>query len=227
MDRPASSAAEDVSRSKAALLRTIRPLRPEDLVLGQYSRYREEEGVAPHSNASTFAACVLSLNSERWSGVPVLMRAGKGLRASGTFVRVHFKGGTWSEGGTGGVLTLRVQPDPGYSLAVGLADLKFSYGGRLLHMILLCINNRPVDCPGEPLPDAYEVVLRALLDRDHKYFISENEVLASWAVFDSALASAEDSKLQPLVYQTGSEGLMHEVRDLASKHGVFWSDTPF
>ena len=129
MDAPRSQSAKDLSESKTRLLRAIRPLRHEDLVLGQYAGYRQETGVPSASNAATFAACVLHVDSDRWRDVPVLLKAGKGLCASGTFARVHYR----AEGEAH--FTLRVQPNPGYSLRLHLdrspEDLKFSYGGDL------------------------------------------------------------------------------------------------
>ena len=128
MDAPRSLSAQDLSVRKTELIRAILPLRDEDLVLGQYAGYRQEAGVPPTSNAATYAACVLHIDNERWRGVPVLLRAGKGLVASGTFARVHYRADGESH------LTLRVQPDPGYSMRLSLdrhpADLTFSYGGN-------------------------------------------------------------------------------------------------
>ena len=130
MDAPRSPSAEDLSASKTALLQAILPLRPEDLVLGQYAGYRQEAGVPSTSNAATYAACVLFVNNDRWRGVPILLKAGKGQVASGTFARVHYRAGGEAH------LTLRVQPDPGFRLRLRLdphpADLRFSYGGDRL-----------------------------------------------------------------------------------------------
>ena len=57
--------------------RAIRPLTPEDTVRGQYEGYHEVEGVDPRSTTETFVAVRLVVDSWRWAGVPVLIRAGK------------------------------------------------------------------------------------------------------------------------------------------------------
>ncbi|CAJ1445719.1 unnamed protein product, partial [Effrenium voratum] len=43
------------------------------------------------SKCPTFAACVLHLDNERWSNVPIIMKAGKSLERRSTIVRLQFK----------------------------------------------------------------------------------------------------------------------------------------
>ena len=53
--------------------------------LGQYTAcdgkkgYKDDETVPQDSKCPTFAACVLTVDNERWRGVPFLLSAGKGL----------------------------------------------------------------------------------------------------------------------------------------------------
>src|ERR1700758_548452 len=62
---------------KSRLVRAIPPLTPEDAVRGQYEGYHEVEGVDPRSTTESFVAIRLMVDSWRWAGVPVLIRAGK------------------------------------------------------------------------------------------------------------------------------------------------------
>ena len=43
----------------------------------------------PGSKAPTFAACKLTINNERWAGVPFVLRAGKALNERGVLVRMQ------------------------------------------------------------------------------------------------------------------------------------------
>ena len=54
-------------------------LSPDDIVLGQFEGYRDEEGVAPGSDVETFTALRLEIDSWRWAGVPFYLRTGKRL----------------------------------------------------------------------------------------------------------------------------------------------------
>jgi glucose-6-phosphate 1-dehydrogenase len=91
MEAPSSTYAEAIRDEQAKVLRTVRPLRPEDLVLGQFRGYRDEPDVAPDSQVPTFAALRLFVDSWRWDGVPFYVRAGKCLARSVTEVVVELR----------------------------------------------------------------------------------------------------------------------------------------
>src|SRR3989454_317333 len=84
MEPPATTYHESIRDEQVKVFRMIRPLRPEDLVRGQFRGYRKEEGVAPDSAVETFAAVRLHIDSWRWDGVPFFIRAGKCLAATTT-----------------------------------------------------------------------------------------------------------------------------------------------
>ncbi|HEY8741919.1 MAG TPA: glucose-6-phosphate dehydrogenase, partial [Chloroflexota bacterium] len=76
MDAPIELEHEAIRDEKVRILKAMRPLAPEDLVRGQFRGYCQEEGVAPDSQVETFAAVRLHLDTWRWAGVPILIRAG-------------------------------------------------------------------------------------------------------------------------------------------------------
>jgi glucose-6-phosphate 1-dehydrogenase len=61
------------------------------VIRGQFVGYRDEDGVAPDSNVETFVALRLHVDSWRWAGVPVYIRAGKKLNVTATEVFVALK----------------------------------------------------------------------------------------------------------------------------------------
>src|SRR4030095_8154485 len=67
------------------------PLKAKNVVRGQFRGYRKENGVAPDSKVETFAALQLSVDSWRWPGGTVSLRAGKSLPVTCTeiVVRLH------------------------------------------------------------------------------------------------------------------------------------------
>src|SRR5690606_37669354 len=79
MEPPVAADSETIRDEKHKVLRAIRPLTPQDVVLGQFRGYRQEEGVAASSRVETFAAVRLFIDSWRWQGVPFYIRAGKRL----------------------------------------------------------------------------------------------------------------------------------------------------
>ena len=77
--------------SKSRVLGALRPLTTDDAVFGQYDGYHDVVGVAAGSTTETYAAIRLSLDSWRWAGVPIVIRAGKTLAVTATEVNIRFK----------------------------------------------------------------------------------------------------------------------------------------
>ena len=80
-----------VHDEKAKVFRAMLPLKPDDLVRGQYAGYRQEPDVAKDSDVETFCALRLSIDSPRWEGVPWYLRSGKYLAETVTEVLVELK----------------------------------------------------------------------------------------------------------------------------------------
>jgi len=105
MEPPVSLEAESIRDEKVKLLKSIRPLSPEDVakqvVRGQYfagvldgqpqTGYRQEPKVKPDSNVETYVAMKLFIDNWRWSSVPFYLRTGKNLPQSASEVRIQFR----------------------------------------------------------------------------------------------------------------------------------------
>jgi glucose-6-phosphate 1-dehydrogenase len=91
MEPPSSRGFAAVRSEKAAVFHAMHPLKPADLVRGQYVGYRRERGVAPTSDVETFCAPRLFIDSWRWAGVPWYVRSGKMLPAKAAEVLVQLK----------------------------------------------------------------------------------------------------------------------------------------
>ena len=91
MDPPTGEEHDALRDQRAALLKAVRPIEPGDAVRGQYAGYREVAGVRPGSTVETFIAVRLFIESWRWEGVPIYIRAGKSLPVTATEVTVEFR----------------------------------------------------------------------------------------------------------------------------------------
>ena len=91
MDPPTGEEHEAMRDQKAALLKAVRPLDPAHVVRGQYAGYQSVPGVRAGSTVETFVAVKLFIDTWRWAGVPIYIRAGKLLPVTATEVMVHFK----------------------------------------------------------------------------------------------------------------------------------------
>jgi glucose-6-phosphate 1-dehydrogenase len=186
MEPPGAFSAEQVRDEKIKVLRAMAPIRPEDVVLGQYVGYTDEEGVAPESQVETFAALRVEVDNWRWAGVPFFLRTGKMLPRKVTEASVVFRDvphQIFDREGIGGLvpnrLTLGIQPDEGISLSLmvqrpGLgislepASLEFDY-------------ERTFDTP---LVEAYELLLLEAMRGDQTLFIHREGLERAWEVLE-------------------------------------------
>ena len=91
MEPPAGNYHEAMLDEKARIFKAMRPIDPSNVVLGQYTGYLQESGVAPRSQVETFAAIKLFLDTWRWTDVPFYIRTGKCLSETATEILVEFK----------------------------------------------------------------------------------------------------------------------------------------
>lgn len=108
MEPPISLAAQDLQSARESVIAAFRPLDPAETVLGQYASYRQTPGIPTDSTTDTFVATKLWIDTDRWRGVPFLLRTGKKLAAGAQRVSIVFKtpnGPVDSAGGLPGVLS--------------------------------------------------------------------------------------------------------------------------
>jgi glucose-6-phosphate 1-dehydrogenase len=91
MEPPTSFSAKALLDETVKVAEALRPIRPEDVVYGQYDGYRDEDGVAPDSRAETFAAARVSIDNWRWAGVPFYLRTGKRMAETRHVVTIAFR----------------------------------------------------------------------------------------------------------------------------------------
>jgi len=115
------------------LFRVKRPINKDTelhpLVRGQYSGYRAEKGVAPGSKVETFAAVRLHIDSWRWDGVLVFIRAGKCLPTTTTEVLVKLKKPPLSQLSLGETNYLRFRLSPDVTIAIGAREAARRHDG--------------------------------------------------------------------------------------------------
>lgn len=91
MAPPIGDDPESIHAEKLRIFRAMQPLRPEDVVRGQFEGYRSENGVKPDSQVETYVALRLGIDTWRWAGVPFYIRAGKCMPVTATEVMVNLR----------------------------------------------------------------------------------------------------------------------------------------
>ena len=113
--------------AKARVVAALRPLTTADVVRGQYEGYRDVDGVDPESTTESYVAVRLALDTWRWAGVPIAIRAGKTMPVTATEVTVRFRPVPFDVFGVGGTLisnSLRFRIWPETQIGLTLAGKK-------------------------------------------------------------------------------------------------------
>ena len=91
MEPPTSLDSDSISEEKNKVFRSMLPLRPADVVRGQYQGYREEEGVSGESETETFVSLRAQIDNWRWAGVPFYLRTGKRMAEGARIISIAFR----------------------------------------------------------------------------------------------------------------------------------------
>jgi glucose-6-phosphate 1-dehydrogenase len=82
MEPPASLDAMDLQAAREKVISSFRALDPSEVVLGQFTGYRDVPGVTAKSSMDTYVAARLWIDTPRWRDVPFYLRTGKRLAQS-------------------------------------------------------------------------------------------------------------------------------------------------
>ncbi|MBW4039040.1 MAG: glucose-6-phosphate dehydrogenase [Acidobacteria bacterium] len=199
MESPARKDAESIRDEKVKVLKAISPIGNEDIVRGQFQGYLDEKGVAPNSNTETFVALRLEIQSWRWAGVPVYIRAGKNLPVTCTEVitRFHCPPVTkfTPEGLPQDYIRFRVNPDMTIAMGVSVAGAEQNSPRELAELVA---SRQPTAEQMEP----YELVLTDALCGDSSIFARQDYVEEAWRIVDPIL----DASLPVFPYAPGTWG---------------------
>ena len=173
----------------------MRPLKPEDLVRGQYAGYRQEPDVARNSDVETFCAVRLFIDSWRWAGVPFYLRSGKYLPDTATEVMVELKppaqrlfDDSWPKDGRSNYVRFRVSPTAAIALAMRVKIPGKEYTGEQKELYSV----RGTGGPEAP----YQRLLGDAMAGNGQLFTREDAVEAAWAVVDPVLKNHGKCTLQ-------------------------------
>ncbi len=198
MEPPVAFDADAVREKKVDVLRSIRPMTPEEVrertVRGQYTAgdvgkervpgYREEKNVADNSAIETFVAVQFQIDNWRWAGVPFYVRTGKRLTRKLTEIAIHLKRTPQAlfahshkdEGDVEpNVIVVQIQPREAITIAF---DAKLPGAEMETGTVELAFDYESTF--RRRSPDAYETLLLDAMQGDATLFTRRDEVEAQW-----------------------------------------------
>jgi glucose-6-phosphate 1-dehydrogenase len=217
MEPPTALTPEAISEEKYKVFRSLLPIDPVHVVRGQYQGYRDEPGVARHSETETFVALRCEIDNWRWAGVPFFLRTGKRMAEGARIISIAFREPPKSMfpagSGVGGQ-----GPD---HLTFDLADaskLSLSFYGKrpgpgmkldkLSLQFALHESGREAD-----VLEAYERLIYDAMSGDHTLFTTAEGIERLWEVSTPLLESPPPVR----TYPTGSWG-PNAIHQLIAPH---------
>ena len=209
MEPPTSLEAKALMAERAKVFEAMSPLDPGNVVRGQYTGYRDADGVAPDSDTETFVALRAFVDSRRWAGVPFYLRTGKRLAESRRLLTIAFKQPprhmfpldcrhmaeifgfdhlSFELGDTDRISASFLAKVPGPTLRLGEAEMSFSYANAF-------------DGPTAAL-EPYERLIHDVMQGDRTLFTTSDAIERIWEVSQPLL----ERRPQVEIYEPGSWG---------------------
>ena len=214
-DPPDGSGVDSWLDAKARVIAALRPLTPEDTVRGQYEGYLDVDGVAPDSTTESFVAVRLAVDSWRWAGVPLLIRAGKTMPITATEITIRFKPVPFDVFGVGPIriknqLRFRIWPETELGLSLAGKIPGAANQAELQEMVFAQHSGSDMR--------PYDRLIGAALDGRRLLFARQDTVEAAWRVVDPIL----DNAVPLHTYPRGSWG--PKEAELLLPGGDTWHD---
>eukprot|EP00804_Cyclotella_cryptica_P027871 CCRYP_003790-RB/>CCRYP_003790-RB protein AED:0.17 eAED:0.17 QI:2069/0.83/0.85/1/0.5/0.57/7/0/512 len=211
MECPNKDAGEKIRDEKVRVLEAMNPVTLDEVFLGQYEGYHDDETITnKDSNCPTYAAVRCFINNPRWAGVPIIFKAGKALNERKAEMRIQFKDAPAGEFLFGtkvprNELVIKLQPDeliymksniktPGFASAPIQSELQVQYDTRYFEQ------------NGVSNPDAYSRLILDVLRGKSAAFVRSDELIRAWEIFTPVLHRIDRENVRPHVYKTGSRG---------------------
>ena len=209
MEPPTTLEPKPLGLEREKVFDSMLPLRPEDVVRGQYVGYREEDGVDPNSDTETLIAVKTFVDNWRWEGVPFYLRSGKRMAESHHVLTVAFKQPprrmfpldkalipegfgrdhlTFELGDPGSISASFLAKVPGATMQLGEAHMQFNYADAFG-------NNQAA-------LDPYERLIHDVMNGDRTLFTSSDAIERLWEISEPVLENPPAA----IPYEAGSWG---------------------
>ncbi len=236
MEPPASMDANAIRDAKLGVLRSLKPMSPDDVlnnvVRGQYTAgtvggkevpaYVGEEGIKKGSTTETYVALKAEINNWRFAGVPFYLRTGKRMPKRMAEIVVQFKSVPYELLGKMPVgsnrLVIQLQPEE----SVRMYFLSKRPGNQM-RLAPVHLDMDAEDFFSERRMDGYE---RLLLDAIHGQlglFVRRDEQEQAWRWIEPIINTWTDQNVMPKMYMAGTWG-PPAANALVARDGFNWHE---
>lgn len=236
MDPPASMDADAVRDAKLAVLRSLKPMTPEEVisnvVRGQYKEgtaggkevpaYLGEEGIKKGSTTETYVALKAEINNWRFAGVPFYLRTGKRMPKRTAEIVVVFKPVPYELLGKmpagSNRLVIELQPDESMRM-----NFMSKRPGNAMRLGPVHLNMDSDDFFTERRMDGYERLLLDAINGQLGLFVRRDEQEQAWRWVEPIINTWRDQAVEPKLYTAGSWGPA-AANALVARDGHNWHE---
>ena len=244
MEPPINAHADAIRDEKLKVLRALKPWTVETLqqhvVRGQYSAgsingvavpgYRQEAGVAAHSQTETFVALRAEIANWRWAGVPFYIRTGKRLAARDARIVINFRPTPHAifstPAGAVNRLVINLQPKDGLELHLLAQGGDKRQQSREQSTMQLAPVQLDLDFDkrfGSQRVGAYERLLLDVIEGRLNLFVRSDEQEEAWRWVEPILDHWRHTTHEPRPYAAGTWG-PSAASAMIARDGYCWSE---
>ena len=211
MNEPATLTPEDIAVEKVKVLRSIAPIT--EFHTGRYESLGANSGHVV--STPTYAALTLSVNTYYFAGVPIYIRTGKMQSDAKSLIYVKFRNTTQqvmhdtSIGENGVIIT--IHPELTIDISMNLKEPDTSWKSKPVRFRF-----NQAETFGANTPEAYEQIVKKILQGDKSLFPSMREITESWRIVTPMLEEDRHMEVYPV------RTLPRFATELAKKNAFTW-----
>lgn len=193
MNEPIEFSPSDIASEKVKVLRSIAPVT--DFYMGKYESLGAQSGHVV--NTPTYAAFKLTVNTYDFAGIPIYVRTGKMQKEAKSLIYIKFRNSTGKvmhdlsivENG----IIVTIQPVLTIDICMNMKDPGSSWKSKPVRFRF-----NQAETFGANTPEAYEQIVRKILNGDKSLFPTMSEITEAWRIVTPMLIPESPLEIYPV-----------------------------
>ncbi|MGI6467142.1 MAG: glucose-6-phosphate dehydrogenase [Sphaerochaetaceae bacterium] len=213
MGEPASLSPEDIEVEKVKVLRSIAPI--SEFYTGRYESLGANSGKVVET--PTYAALKLHVNTFYFASVPIYIRTGKMQKEAKSLIYIKFKNTTKKVMHDDNIkdngVIITIHPELTIDINMNLKEPDTSWGSKPVRFRF-----NQAETFGANTPEAYEQIVKKILQGDKSLFPSMREISEAWRIVEPMLNADQHMEVYPV------RTLPKFATDMAKRNNFTWFD---
>jgi len=211
MNEPIEFSPSDIASEKIKVLRSIAPVT--DFYMGKYESLGVQSGHVV--NTPTYAAFKLSVNTYDFAGIPIYVRTGKMQKEAKSLIYIKFRNSTGKVMHDLSIaensIIVTIQPVLTIDICMNMKEPGSSWKSKPVRFRF-----NQAETFGANTPEAYEQIVRKILNGDKSLFPTMSEITEAWRIVAPMLVPESPIEIYPV------RTLPRFVGSFAKDNGFTW-----